>query len=154
MLDPDSALWADVAPGVERRREVRYPCDDPAVVQVLSDGTTFPATLLDISRSGLRVRLGVRLSIDAEIQVTLPKQAVILGRVRHCHQLGGQFIAGVETHHVEYPEGLATGHVDSATLDQYIAGKGLAISEVIRVREHLRHCRRCRAHLANPEDTL
>ena len=40
----------------ERRREPRYPCNDRAEVRHLPEGRFVPATVLDISRSGVGYR--------------------------------------------------------------------------------------------------
>lgn len=156
MLETDVCLVEsapDKAP--ERRREVRYPCCEPAEIQAVpSDGRRFAGTLLDISRSGLRVELGRHFAVDSAIQVSLPKHALIFGSVRHCRRVDDRFVVGIRIIDVYYPGALDGGHIHADQLDRYLAGRGLGIAEVLTVREHLRHCRRCRAHLIHPSETL
>ncbi len=154
MRQPDRSQTPTGA-DIEKRREVRYPCSDPAELRVAKgDGTVFPAKLLDISRTGLRLELGVSLQVHAEVVITLHKQAVLFGTVRHCREVNGGFSAGIQISDVVYADTLENGHVRRDLLERYLAGKGLVTSEVLSVREHLRHCRSCRAHLTDDRNAL
>lgn len=131
----------------ERRREPRYPCNDPAEVQVASaTGPRLPATMLDISRSGLRVVLAAPVWKGADVEVILPKQAIIFGRVCHCRQSGEKFYAGIRIQDVFFrPHPVKGAHIEDQQLARYLAGLGLSVLEVLNVRAHLLKCKLCRS---------
>ena len=63
---------------LERRREPRYPCNDPVMVRVSpGDGNRLPATLIDVSRSGLRLEIGVPLIKGGEIEIVLRQSTAL-----------------------------------------------------------------------------
>lgn len=129
---------------VERRREARYPCNEPAEVRNLSvDGSRIPATLTDVSRSGMRVEVGVPLMKGVQVEVILRQQDGIVGRVRHCRQIGARYQVGIlildASHAFNAAEHISNGH-----LKAYLTGSGLTLTQAIRVRDHLAHCDDCR----------
>ncbi len=129
----------------ERRREARYPCDDPAEVRVLpGDGTRMPATVVDVSRSGMRLELSGPVTKGSQIEIFLPKQVVIFGQVRHCRRAGGVYYAGVLIQEVFYSRLEDGAHVEDDNLRMYLAGHGLTLPQVIEVRDHLSQCDACR----------
>ena len=79
----------------ERRREARYPTDDPAELEVLP-GPSEPifGIILDVSRSGLRVALPKRIDRGEQVKVKLYRN-VIFGDVRYCRSISGAFHAGI-----------------------------------------------------------
>ena len=139
----------------DQRRETRYPCHDPAVVQIVpGDGRHFRATVLDISRSGMRIELETPVHQGVVIQVALPKQAIIIAEVRHCRHSGDHYVAGVLINEVYTRHQVEGGHIHEDLLAQYLAGKGLKLSDVLSVAEHLQGCSLCRVHLHEPGSTL
>ena len=90
----------------ECRREPRHACSDPAEVQRIPlDGSSFPATVLDISISGLGITLDAPLCQGSRIEVRLSRQ-VMFGKVRHCRRIGKVFRAGIVIEAVFYSEPL------------------------------------------------
>jgi PilZ domain len=137
----------DESSGTERRREPRYPCNDPVVVRILpGDGSRVPAKLLDVSRSGLRLEIGVSLLKGAEIEIVLSKQIAIFGKVRHCRRVGDVFHAGVLIQEAFYSS-KTSDHVSDDQLGSYLTGNGLTLTQVIKVRDHLALCSTCRLRM-------
>ena len=74
---------------LEKRREARYPTNDPAEVEVVNGGTgRCPATVLDVSKSGLRLKLESSINRGAEVKVTLQRNVIIFGQIRYCRAFG------------------------------------------------------------------
>src|SRR5437016_2644795 len=83
---------------LSRRKEARYEVHEPAVLTAAegSGATTFAVTVLDVSRSGLRVSLPARLEVGAEVVVRRPS-GLIRGQVRYCRSTGpGEYNAGIQ----------------------------------------------------------
>ena len=131
----------------ERRREPRYPCNDPVVVRILpGDGSRIPATLIDVSKSGLRLQITQALIKGAEIEIVLSKQIAIFGKVRHCRRVGDAFHAGILIQEAFYSS-KASDHVSDEQLGGYLTGQGLTLTQVIKVRDHLALCSTCRLRM-------
>jgi len=140
---------------IEKRRETRYPTSDFAEVQILPiDRTRRPATVLDVSRSGLRLELHTSVSRGIDIQITVADQIVIFGEVRYCRRAGEVFHAGVLIHDVIHASPSASQHIHHDDLGLYVIGKGLTVPEVIKLREHLIRCEVCRIRLNEVDATL
>jgi len=142
--------------GVERRQEVRYCCNDVAEACVLEGGVKhddprFHVTVLEISRSGLRLELNQRVEQGAHMEVILPGQVCIRGELRYCSPAGSNFHGGILIHEVVYPQPVAN-HIDEQQLRLYLAGRGLTLPEVLGVEDHLTRCPECglrfRAHVS------
>ena len=138
----------NVVTSSERRREPRYPCNNPVEIRCLpGDSKRMPGTLLDVSRRGLRVALDTRLGKGSRVEILMPKQVVIFGEVRHCRASGDKFHAGILIEDAFYSPGVASGHVHDDKLARYVAGEGLPLREVVAVGQHLRECRLCSERL-------
>lgn len=132
----------------ERRAEARYPTQDPAEIELLPlPGETIYVTILDVSRSGLCIALPRRIERGQQVKVKLHGN-VIFGEVRYCRAVSGAFQAGVRIQNLVRPPGRLNQHIADDPLSLYAIGKGLAVSEVIEVREHLVRCEACRGRLA------
>ncbi len=86
-----------IALSFSRRREARIPCTGKVTAGVMSvHGTrSYGASLVDVSESGLSLRLPVPVRIAARIYVETESE-MLIGEVRHCRAAGdGDFIAGV-----------------------------------------------------------
>jgi hypothetical protein len=145
----DNVTPIDKPPPSEKRREARYPCNDAVAVRILSVGPRhFPATVLDVSRSGLRLELAIPIAKGSEIEVTARSQIVIFGEVRYCRRAGDSFHAGVLIRDVIQSRLYTTKHLHDDELSLYLVGKGLTMPEVIRVKAHLATCEECHTRLS------
>jgi hypothetical protein len=139
---------------IERRSEARYQTQDPAEIEAIpGPGEPFYGTILDVSRSGLRVALEKRVVRGEHLKVKLHRN-VIFGEVRYCRAVETGFQAGLKIQQLVRPEAHATNHIADDSLLLYAAGKGLAVVEVIDIREHLGRCEACRARLLDKQRTL
>ncbi len=138
----------------ERRREARYPTQDPAELEILP-GPSQPiyGTILDVSRSGLRAALHQRISRGEQVMVKLHHN-VIFGEIRYCRAVPGGFHVGVKIQDVVPASGRQNEHIADDPLSLYAVGKGLSVSEVIEIREHLSLCEVCRTRLAQEQAAL
>ena len=142
-------------PPVERRREPRYPCNDPVEVRIISPGgPCFPATVLDVSRSGLRLELGARIAKGSEMEVTVRGHVVIFGEIRYCRRTGDSFHAGILIRDVLYSRPPAVNHLHDDELSLYLVRKGLTLPDLIRVRDHLTKCETCQIRLGEADAIL
>jgi hypothetical protein len=136
---------SNVRPISDKRREARYPCNDPASVRVLNgSGGFFPATVLDVSRSGLRLEITVGLEKGMQVEITLPGEVIVFGEVRYCRHAALVYQAGVFIEDVFYARRADSGsHPHDDQLSLYLAKKGLRAMEVLGVRDHLLRCKLC-----------
>jgi len=141
-------------PADEPQSETRYPTRDPAEIELIF-GPSEPiyGTVLDVSRSGLRIALSNRIEPGQQVKVKLHDN-VIFGEVRHCRPVFGAFHAGIRILDLVLPMGLEKRHIADDPLSLYAVGKGLSVPEVIEVREHLVRCETCRARLAEKSSVL
>jgi hypothetical protein len=130
---------------IEKRRESRYLCGDPAEVRSLSGNTKYmPATILDISRSGLRLDVASCFWKNQEIEIKLPRKAIVFGQVRYSRCVDEMYHIGVHIIEVFYAErGYISDHLHEDQLWLYSGGKGLSATEVLGVRGHLLKCKVC-----------
>ena len=138
----------------ERRSETRYPTQYPAELELLP-GPAEPiyGTVLDVSRSGLRVALPRRVERGTQVKVKLRDNV----NFRRCTLLP-RGVRRLPCRH-PYPRSGASSsrqieHIADDPLSFYAVGKGLSIPEVIDIREHLLRCENCRARLAKQEALL
>jgi hypothetical protein len=139
---------------IERRSEARYQTHDPAEIEILP-GPAVPlyGTVLDVSRSGLRVALSQRISRGQQVEVKLHRN-VIFGEVRYCRAVSNGFHVGLRILDLVRPAGKRDEHIADDPLSLFAVGKGLSVAEVIEVREHLARCEACRVRLAQQQDML
>ena len=140
---------------IEKRREARYPTHDPAEVEIVkSEASPIPATVLDVSRSGLRLRLTMAIEKSTEIKITLQRNVVIFGQVRHCRRTGDAFEAGILIQDLSKASAASSAHIEDDLLALYVIGKGLTVPEVIKLKEHLVNCESCRIRLGETDAIL
>ena len=138
----------------DRRSEARYPTQDPAELELLPNPTEpIYGTILDVSRSGLRVALPQRITRGEQVKVKLHGN-VIFGEVRYCRAVSAGFQIGIRIHDLVRPPGRTRDHIAEDSLSLYAIGKGLTVPEVIDVREHLGQCETCRGRLAERQVRL
>ncbi len=139
---------------VDRRSEARYPAQEPAELETRLGGQEpVYGTILDVSRSGLRIAIPRRLERGEQVQVKL-QRSVIFGEVRYCRAVSGGFQAGIRIQDLVRPGGRKNEHLSEDTISLYAVGKGLSVAEVIELREHLIACESCRARLGAKEALL
>src|SRR5712692_942273 len=80
-------------PGAEKRREPRFVTSDPAFLHSLNSLTLdlAPGQVLDVSRQGLKLRIGRHVRTGSEIQVKL-KDLFVFGEIRYCVPVGSFFL--------------------------------------------------------------
>jgi PilZ domain len=80
----------------EARREQRTPCDAiPARVQLGAASESLMARVMDVSVSGVRLRLESPLEVGSEVTVWF-ERVVVTGQVRYCRRVGdGPFESGL-----------------------------------------------------------
>jgi len=147
-------LWRIVIP--EKRKEARYPTDDPAEIRILpSDGDSWPATVIDISRSGLRLELQRRLVRGMRIEIVImPRKLTIYGQIRYCRRSDENFHVGVLVQDMFGHQRDESEHLDDDLLSLYLLGRGLTVPEFVRVQAHLTKCEECCSRLQETTDTL
>jgi len=139
----------------ERRRDARYPTNDPADVEVLGvNPRHLSAVVLDVSKSGLRIEVHERIGPGSEVRIRLPREAVIQGEVRYCRRAGTGFHVGILIAQVFQSAEQAEQHLFDGEMSLYLLGKGLSAAEVFRLRKHLSDCESCRLRIAEAEPIL
>jgi len=129
----------------ERRREPRYPANDPVEVCILeSRSERVRGTILDISRSGLRLELQAPVAMSVHLEIILPNRAVIFGETRYCRRHSDTFQLGVSIDDVYFAQVPSFRHVEADVLSRYLVGMDLTILEVMQIRDHLTKCSACR----------
>jgi hypothetical protein len=136
----------------EKRREARYPTNDPAEVHTLpwsGSVVALPATVIDVSKSGLRLELQSLLGIGVRIEIMIkPRRLAIFGQVRYCRRSGSRFHAGVRIEDIVFPRPDNGHHIHDDEFVLYVAGRGLTAAEVLRLKDHVTKCEICEAKLA------
>jgi len=129
----------------ERRKEFRYPTQDPVEINTQPpQGRPIPATVLDVSKSGMRVELTRPLSRCSRIEVLIPaSKLVIFGEVRYCRRADAGFHVGIRIEDVIRPTPYPWQHLHEDEISLFIVGKGLTTAEVFRVEDHLSQCSAC-----------
>lgn len=134
----------------EKRRERRYPTNDPAKIKVSPfTAAPVPAKIVDVSRSGMKLELNTPLQRESRIEVMmLTSKAVIFGEIRYCRRFGSVYHAGVLIEDVvqSKPD---TKHLAEDEISLYVVGKGLTAAEVIHVEEHLLRCDSCKQRMVD-----
>jgi hypothetical protein len=140
----------------DRRAEARYPTSDPATFHILPAGGWVRATVEDVSKSGLRLAMktDVALHKGVRIEIALSGEAKIFGEVRYCRRTNGVLHAGILIFHVANGCPASDQHLHDDQLSLYLLGKGLGVSGVMFVNEHLLNCRDCRERMLEGRATL
>ena len=140
----------------DRRAEARYPTSDPATFHILPAGGWVRATVEDVSKSGLRLAMKTEVALHKgmRIEIALSGKAKIFGEVRHCRRMDGVLHAGILILHVDKGYPASDHHIHDDQLSLYLLGKGLGVSEVMFLNEHLLSCRECRERMFEAAATL
>jgi hypothetical protein len=141
---------------IEQRRETRYATNDPVEISVLEAGSSvrLGGTVLDVSRSGLRIETAIPISKGSRVEVMLPNRAIIFGKTRFCRRASDLYHAGLAIEEIYYAQPLSAEHIHDDEVALYAAGNGLTVLEAVRVKKHLVACKNCRARLAETEALL
>jgi hypothetical protein len=150
------AVAGEGKPMIERRRDTRYPTNDPAEVEIFSQAFLREGSLiLDVSRSGLRVHLKTETAKGTRLKIRLVKTDLfIFGEVRYCRPVEDGFHVGVWIEHMFNAREELGKHIDDMDLCLYVMGKGLAVEEVILLKDHLIMCEACQVRVAKKEAAL
>jgi len=90
---------------MEQRRETRYQTNDAVEVEILQTGfERVPASIVDISRSGMCLLSESTIGKGSQVKITLEKQVVIFGEVQYCRPTPGGFHSGILIQDVFYPQ--------------------------------------------------
>src|ERR1700733_4875235 len=122
-------------PPADRRREARYPTNDPAKIRILEawdDPARFAGIVLDVSRNGMRVEVAKPLPTGMRVEVILVK-ASVFGEIRYCQRVSLVYHVGIAIEDVFFPPSTSFDHIHDDQLSLYVAGKGLKAPEAIRV---------------------
>ena len=85
-----------------RRQAFRYCTDDVVLVEIGPD-KVIPASVRDVSRSGLNLELQTPIPEGNQVKIMFPGDAVILGEVRHVSRQDDRFHAGILIHDMKVP---------------------------------------------------
>lgn len=100
-----SADVPTAGPFAEKRREKRYVTYEQVEVCILgTENRCVQGILRDVSRSGLRIELGVAVKTGALLEIVLPDRAIIFGEVRYCRRSAHSYQAGVVIEDIYYPK--------------------------------------------------
>src|SRR5258707_456189 len=82
---------------LERRSEARYPTRDVVEVKILEKDSwcRVAATIVDVSRSGLRLELRSPIAKGSQVEIILGRALVIFGEVRYCRRGGEAVYVGI-----------------------------------------------------------
>jgi hypothetical protein len=132
----------------EKRREPRYPTSDLVEICVLQQGNPrLGGTVLDVSRSGLRVEVAIPVSKGARLEILVPNRVIILGEARYCRRISDLYHVGVAIGEVYYAQSFSETHITDDRLAHYLDRKGPSAPEAIQVKNHLVACKSCRDRL-------
>jgi hypothetical protein len=137
----------------ERRREMRYPTNDPVDIQLLDagGGPLMEGKVLDVSRSGLRLELRAPFSKGLRLKIALRDRTIIFGETRYCLRASPFYHVGVAIEAVFYAFPSLGVHVQDEELNLYVHGEGLRAAAAIQVKNHLFSCGSCQVRLARAQ---
>ncbi|MEI9812399.1 MAG: PilZ domain-containing protein [Acidobacteriota bacterium] len=80
----------------ERRREHRIQTNDPAMLRMLNPlvGKLMVIRVVDVSKNGAKLHTPIAIPVGGLVQVRV-RQSIILGEVRYCVTVRGQFYSGI-----------------------------------------------------------
>lgn len=83
----------------ERRTEPRVLVNAPGRIKslspLMSTGPSIRTTIIELSHSGMRVRMNREFQLGELVQVIMP-DTFYLGTIRHCRNVNGEFEAGIK----------------------------------------------------------
>jgi|HubBroStandDraft_1064217.scaffolds.fasta_scaffold910145_1 hypothetical protein len=99
------------------RTNERFAAKVPAVLQIpAAHGATYLVTVLDVSKTGLRVCCPTAISVGTRIEVKV-LGATVKGTVRYVREVDHEFNAGIEADVVEKQvRGAQNGEIDLTSL--------------------------------------
>lgn len=140
---PDTREGPASKAGIERRREPRYPCNDPVQIRIPGDFSSIPASVMKVSRSGLCVEIGRSVLEGAQLEIRLPRRLTVSGEVRYCRRVGTRYQVGIMLPEASGASSKSQEHVSADQVASFLRGKGLTNPQVLRIREHLALCSEC-----------
>lgn len=88
---------------MNQRKAVRYCTDDVVLVEVAPQKVV-PASVRDVSRTGLSIGVQIPIASGTHVKVMFPGDVVIFGEVRHCQREDKGFQAGILIHEMQIPQ--------------------------------------------------
>ena len=131
----------------DNRQDARYATNEAVTVSVAPYQQNHAAKILNVSRHGLQLELESPLLDEARVEILTTEGVVIFGEIRYCNQTGELFQIGVLIHDAIFAKPVTGEHADDDQLSLYAAGRGLGAAEVLRLKEHLDGCAKCRSAL-------
>lgn len=135
----------------ERRREHRIQTNDPAMLRMLNPlvGKLMVIRVVDVSKNGAKLHTPIAIPVGGLVQVRV-RQSIILGEVRYCVTVRGQFYSGIRIqglHQFSSPPRLP--NPDDCLNDDALAGyvRGEVRNDGAAVNDHLMRCCSCRDNL-------
>jgi|SRR5580693_1194639 hypothetical protein len=96
---PQLDYLPELSSGTERRTEPRVLVNTPARIKslspLMSTGPSIRAMIIQLSHSGMRVRMNREFQLGELVQIIVP-DTFYLGTVRHCRKVSGEFEAGIK----------------------------------------------------------
>jgi hypothetical protein len=137
---------------IERRRETRYATYDPVEICILdAGGPRLAGTILDVSRSGVRIETATPIVKGARVEILLPDRAIIFGETRYCRRNSDFYHVGVAIEDVYYAHNVSDKHIHDDQLGLYVVGTGLTTLEAVDIKNHLVGCKACRDRMTEAE---
>jgi hypothetical protein len=110
-----------------------------------------PARVLDVSRSGLRLRLEQPLQLGLFVEVRWPSYA-IFGEIRHCASTdAGAWDVGIRIQQAVHRDAVPGAHLSLNELSLFLSGS-MSKREMRASSDHIESCPMCKAELAAIED--
>ena len=96
---PRVDVLPDLSSEIERRTEPRVLVNAPGRIKsispLMSTGPSIRATIIELSHSGMKIRMNREFQLGELVQVILPDM-FYLGTVRHCRKVNEEFEAGIK----------------------------------------------------------
>ena len=135
-------------PTNERRAESRFESSNtPAELSIIEGPsvTTIPSTVVDISRSGLKVVADRRIGTGQQVRIKMEK-LIVFGDVRHCRPVATGFESGIKISDVISARGVCS-RLTEEQIELLVLGRGLSLAERMYAKHHARHCNHCSEQL-------
>lgn len=106
-----------VPANLRQRRHDRFVVETPGILRIQNTrGGIYVITVLDVSKSGLRINCSTALPYGSRVEVKC-KNAKVFGEVRYTREVGYEYHVGIEADLVEAPlDAVPSAEFDLTTL--------------------------------------